>query len=74
MNQPFPLIDLRDTKEYRELGYQIVTCPVCGGETLDNHWICPSCGWEYDGTMEEDTYSSCNRATPRAYREENRVR
>ena len=27
--------DLRATKEYRELGFKIVKCPVCGKETLD---------------------------------------
>ena len=37
--------DLRTTKEYRELGFKIVTCPVCGKETLDNYFICPTCGW-----------------------------
>ena len=28
--------------------FRIVTCPVCGYPTLDMHWICEHCGWEYD--------------------------
>ena len=63
--------DLRTTKEYRELGFKIVTCPVCGKETLDNYFICPTCGWEYDGTTEEDVYSSSNQATVAEYRKNN---
>ena len=60
--------DLRSTQEYQELGYRIVICPVCGKETLDSYWICQHCGWEYDGTMEERTYSSCNKSTIAEYR------
>lgn len=56
------------TREYRELGFKIVTCPVCGKETLDDYYICPTCGWEYDGTTEETEYSSCNKATVAEYR------
>lgn len=63
-----PTFDLRSTPEYRELGYQIVKCPVCGEETLDHYFICPTCGWEYDGTTEENEYSSCNRTTIAAHR------
>jgi ribosomal protein L37AE/L43A len=48
--------------------YSRVICPICGEETFDNHWICPVCKWEYDGT-EEHRYSSANGSTPRAYRE-----
>ena len=61
--------DLRTTKEYRELGYKIVKCPVCGKETLDDYFICPNCGWEYDGITEEDAYSSSNKATISAHRQ-----
>ena len=63
--------DLRATKEYRELGYQIVLCPICGKETLDSHWICQNCGWEYDGITEETNYSFTNQATPADYRKKN---
>lgn len=60
--------DLRETEEYRELGFRIVLCPVCGKETLDDYFICPTCAWEYDGTTEENEYSSCNKATISDYR------
>lgn len=62
------LIDLRSTQEYRELGYRIVICPVCGNETLDSYWICQHCGWEYDDTTDENIYSSCNKATIAEYK------
>lgn len=64
--------DLRTTREYLELGYKIVKCPVCGKETLDSCWICGRCGWEYDGITEENEYSSCNKATVAEYRKNNR--
>ena len=64
--------DLRTTREYLELGYKIVKCPVCGKETLDSYWICRNCGWEYDGITEENEYSSCNKATVAEYRKNNR--
>jgi rRNA maturation protein Nop10 len=63
--------DLRATKEYRELGFQIVKCPVCGKETLNDHFICPTCGWEYDGITEENDFSSCNKTTVADYRKQN---
>lgn len=63
--------DLRATQEYREMGFQIVNCPVCGKETLDDYFICPNCGWEYDGTTSENEYSSCNKATIADYRKNN---
>lgn len=71
MTQPSTPFDLRATKEYLELGFKIVNCPVCGKETLDDYFICPNCGWEYDGTTEEEVYSSCNRATVAEYRKNN---
>lgn len=70
MTQPSTSFDLRATREYREWGYTIVKCPVCGWETLDNHWICENCGWEYDGTTEEHAYSACNKATLAQYRKD----
>ena len=63
--------DLRATKEYREMGYQIVKCPVSGKETLNDYFICPTCGWEYDGTTGENEYSSYNKATIAEYRKKN---
>ena len=49
-------MNLRETAEYKEHGFKIVTCPVCGNETLDMYWICEHCGWEYDYTKSEDEY------------------
>jgi hypothetical protein len=68
MTQPSTHFDPRTTEEYREFGYKIVNCPVCGKETLDDYFICPNCGWEYDGTTDENEYSSCNKATIADYR------
>lgn len=61
--------NLRETVEYKEFGYSVITCPVCGKETLNNHYICPYCGWEYDGITDKDTYSPANTATIREYKE-----
>jgi ribosomal protein L32 len=52
-------MDLRETVEFKEFGFNIVICPNCGNETLDSHYICPNCGWEYDDLPTE--YSSCNK-------------
>ena len=71
MTQPSTPFDPRATKEYRELGFKIIKCPVCGKETLDSHWICQNCGWEYDGATDENEYSSCNKATIAEYRKNN---
>ena len=68
MTQASIPFDPRNTQEYRELGFKIVTCPVCGKETLDDYFICPTCGWEYDGTTKESTYSSCNKSTIAEYK------
>ena len=71
MTQPSTPFGPRTTEEFREFGYKIVNCPVCGKETLDDYFICPNCGWEYDGTVEENEYSSCNKATIAGYRKKN---
>ena len=71
MTQPSIPFDLRDTPEYKEFGFQIVNCPVCGKETLNDHFICPNCDWEYDGITEENEYSFCNQATVAEYRKGN---
>lgn len=60
-------MDIRDTVEYREFGYTVVTCPVCGKETLDNHYICPTCGWEYDGSSGNE-YSPANGTSVEVYK------
>ena len=46
--------------------FKFVRCPVCHRLTLDNYYICPHCGWEYDGT--ETGYSSANKMTVEEYR------
>lgn len=56
-------MNIRDTIEYNEMGYRIVRCPVCNHETLDNHWVCENCGWEYDGLHESTEFSTTNRMT-----------
>ena len=63
------MTNLRETIEYEEYGYKIVICPICGKETLDNHYICEECGWEYDGTVFEESFSSANNSTMKEYRE-----
>lgn len=62
------VLQLTDTIEYREMNYKIVYCPVCGSRTLDRHFICAHCQWEYDDVTEEDRYSSCNGMTVAQYR------
>lgn len=68
------MMDLRDTEEYREYGFQIVSCPVCGHETLNPYHICRRCQWEYDGVTDEDEYSDVNQDTVRQYRQTVRER
>ena len=64
------MINLRESKEYQEFGYKVVNCPVCGNETLDNHFICPHCNWEYDGTFLTYIPSKVNEGlTIKEYRE-----
>lgn len=61
-------IDPRDTAEYREDRFPIVTCPICGSETLGMNWTCPRCGWEQDGTEEDSEFSGANGMTVEVYR------
>ena len=58
---------LLNTVEYKDLGYNIVTCPVCGNYSLDSYWICDNCGWEYDGITDKNTYSEVNYSTISEY-------
>ena len=61
-------MDIRETDEFKSGDFHIVTCPVCRNETLDNYWICAHCGWEYDGTHDEDARSAANGMSIRQYR------
>ena len=47
--------------------FTVVSCPVCGAKTLDNHYICVRCLWEYDGSLETE-YSSANKMTLEKYK------
>lgn len=49
--------------------FTVILCPVCGNKTLDNHYICHNCGWEYDG-FPDDHYSAANGATLSKYRKQ----
>ena len=52
-------MNIRESKEYLEFGYKIVRCPICRHETLDNHFICPTCNWEYDeSVVDNDSFYS----------------
>ena len=64
-------MDIRNTREFQEFGFNVVICPVCGKETLDNHFICPHCGWEHDSTVESlEQFSSANQSTIKEYKSE----
>ena len=56
-----------DTRKNIDGIYTEIICPVCGCKTLDNYYICKSCGWEYDG-FPKDHYSAANGATLENYR------
>lgn len=60
-------MNIRDTAEFKSGKYHIVTCPICKKETLDFYWICQHCGWEYDGTLLYEGYSSANKMTVGEY-------
>lgn len=62
------MTNLKETVEYKQYGYNIVKCPICGKETLDNYWICENCGWEYDGTILDEQYSFVNNSTIKEYK------
>lgn len=55
--------ELKKTDEFRKYGSTIVKCPICGEPTLDRFWVCDNCGWEFDGAMFPDQYSSANGCT-----------
>jgi len=48
--------------------YRIVKCPVCGHLTINDYSICPTCGWEYDGIVNENEESYVNGSTIAEYR------
>ena len=62
-------MNIRETIEYKEFGFNVVKCPICGEETLDNNFICPHCEWEYDGTIDENVVSISNQSTIKEFRE-----
>lgn len=62
-------IEPRDTVEYQKYNFPIVTCPVCGSETLGMYWICDRCGWEQDGTEEDGEFSDANGMTLEEYKQ-----
>lgn len=63
-------MNIKTSREYLEFGFNIVRCPACGQETLDNHFLCPYCNWEYDGDIDENTPSASNSGfTPHEYLE-----
>lgn len=63
--------DLMNTEEYKEYGFVIIDCPVCGRKTMDSFWICSGCGWEYDFLIDYDkdeSFSGCNGTTLGEYK------
>ena len=62
--------NLVNSEEYKNHGFSIVDCPICGRKTLDMFWICSGCGWEYDIFInyEANEESLCNGCTPDEYR------
>ena len=69
MKKHLDTTDLAPVGTAYDQDHTVILCPVCNGKTLDNHWICPHCGWEYDG-FPEDHYSAANGATLVKYREQ----
>lgn len=61
-------MNIREAEEYKSGFCKIVICPVCKNETLDMHWICENCNWEYDGITDENAYSAANRSTVKGYK------
>lgn len=60
---------LKETPEYKSGRYDIVKCPICGHTTLDNHFICYRCQWEYDDSLVDDVdYSFCNHSSIKDYK------
>ena len=63
--------DIYTTEELTTLGYNVIICPVCGNKTLDDYYICPHCGWEYDGHTKLNRKSFANNgATIKKYKKE----
>lgn len=61
------VLDENVIQEHIKQGHNLITCPCCNNETFDDYFICPHCGWEYDGTVEVDVYSSTNKSTIKSY-------
>lgn len=49
---------LLNSDEVKLHGYKLVKCQACKSPTLDNYYICPTCGWEYDPVCTRDHFSS----------------
>lgn len=62
------VLDPQVINEQLASGYRITICPVCGNETFDDYSICPHCGWEQDGTVDADMYSSANKSSINDYK------
>lgn len=63
-------MNIRDTEEFKSGLFKIVTCPICGEETLNMYWVCENCFWEYDGACNDDDYSFSNDSTVSDYRKD----
>ena len=55
------VLDSSVVEEHVKMGYKLISCPVCKNETFDDYFICPHCGWEYDGIEDLNIPSSVNR-------------
>ena len=63
---------LMQTDEFVKFGYKIVKCPVCKKDTLDNYYVCPTCGWEYDPLCATKySHSLLNGMSPLEYASKN---
>ena len=68
--------DLFETEEYKEDGFSVIDCPICGKKTMDMYWICSGCNWEYDIFIDyesDDEYSDCNGTTLGEYKNVYRI-
>lgn len=49
---------LLNSDEVKIHGYKVVKCQACRNPTLDNYYVCPTCGWEYDPFCTSDIFPS----------------
>lgn len=69
MKRIIEVLDQSVIDEQLNSGYQLTTCPVCGNETFDDYFICPHCGWENDGTVNLEEFSTVNNSSIKEYKE-----